>query len=81
MVIEKLESGVYEAITNVRDGGIIIKDGFIPIQFVGYGDTHFEAIQNCLGKVEQFINPLKNGGSSNPTGNIPEGYDNEGNPR
>lgn len=74
MKVERLISGRFEAITNVKDAYVETVSGVIPVEFIGYGDTAKEAIRNCLNKVDKFLHPLKNGGSSNPIGNLPVGF-------
>lgn len=59
MRIEKIANGRYEAITNINGYGVNILGGTnIPMQLVGYGDSHSEAIKRCLEKVDAFINKI-----------------------
>lgn len=33
-----------------------IGHGYTRVSFIGFGDTNFEAISNCLGKIYNFYN-------------------------
>lgn len=58
MRVEKLDSGRYEAITNVNGYVVEWSEGVkVPLNIGAYGDTHFEAIKNCLNKVNLLLNP------------------------
>lgn len=47
---------MYQATTNIRGYKIgLLLGGSIPIEFIGFGDTHSEAMQKCLQKVDKFI--------------------------
>jgi len=64
MRVEKKDDGKYEAITSINGFGIKLVDGIsIPVSFIGFGSTHFEAISKCLEKIELFMNASFSSGS------------------
>ncbi len=93
MKIKKLESGRYEAIGTINDINLTLLDGTIFwMSFIAYGDTFFEAIQNFFIKVDKHLHPenyptieeMMDDNSDEISkaewnGNIPHGYDSEGN--
>lgn len=57
MKSQKISKSVYEATTSINTDLVIVGGINIPVEFVGFGESHFEAIQHCLEKVRLFISP------------------------